>query len=262
MQNLFPGDSYDTPPESKRDFIDRYLSFGGRWSFYIRNFFIFYCTGRCGRDGTLDAATQVYYSNKNIRLVEKCGGKIHLRGLNHLSEVAGPVMLIGNHMSLLETALFHAIARPRRDFTFVIKESLLKVPYFGNIMRSLGAIAVGRQNPRDDLRVVLEEGLKTLEGGRSIVLFPQSTRSAEFDPRKFNTIGIKLAKKAGVPVIPFALKTDFLSNGVIFKDLGPIRRNEEVYFEFGPPMSVEGDGKKEHQATIDFIVERLARWRR
>lgn len=108
------------------------------------------------------------------------------------------MVLIGNHMSLLETALFHAVAREYLDFTFVIKQSLLTVPFFRDIMRSLGAIPVGRENPRDDLRAVLGDGKKVLESGRSIIIFPQSTRSETFDAAKFNSIGIKLAKSAGV----------------------------------------------------------------
>jgi len=260
MQNLFPNDSYDTPDNMKRDSFDKYLSFGSRWYFYLRNFYIFFQSGNCGKRGELTGERQVFYSNKNIRLIERCGGKIHLRGLNNLSKVDGAVMLIGNHMSLLETAIFHAIVRPRRDFTFVIKEGLLKVPFFGNIMRSLDAIAIGRANPRDDLKIVLTRGKEILLSGRSIILFPQSTRSEVFDPRKFNSIGVKLAKNAGVPVIPFALKTDFLGNGKYLKDFGPIRRDHDVYFEFGEPINVTGDGKETHQQVIAFVKSRLSSW--
>jgi len=260
MQNLFPDDSYDTPTALRRDFCDHYLCGGSRWYFYLRNFYIFFQSGNCGKRGQLTGERQVFYSNKNIRLIERCGGRIHLRGLNHLSAVDGPVMLIGNHMSLLETAIFHSIVRPRRDFTFVIKEGLLKVPFFGNIMRSLDAIAIGRANPRDDLRIVLTRGKEVLQSGRSIILFPQSTRSESFDPRKFNSIGIKLARNAGVPVIPFALKTDFLGNGKWLKDFGPLRRDHDIYFEFGEPMPITGDGKENHQQIIAFIKSRLQSW--
>ena len=71
----------------------------------------------------------------------------------------------------------------------------------------------------------------------------------------------KLAKAANVPIIPTALKTDFLGNGKLCKDLGPIHRDKEIYFEFGEPiMSVEGSGKKEQQQVIDFIISRLKAW--
>ena len=259
-QYLFAGDAYDTPESMRKSMLYR-LSLGSRWYFYLNNFGIFARTGRCGRRGRLDKERQIYYSNKNFRLVEKCGGRIHLRGLENLRDVSGePVVLIGNHMSLLETALFHAVAREYLDFTFVIKQSLLTVPFFRDIMRSLGAIPVGRENPRDDLRAVLGDGKKVLESGRSIIIFPQSTRSETFDAAKFNSIGIKLAKSAGVRVLPFALKSDFLGNGKYFRDMGPVRPKRGVYFEFAPARAVEGNGQALQQEIIGFIQSRLASW--
>ena len=259
-QYLFAGDAYDTPESMRKSMIYR-LSLGSLWYFYLNNFGIFARTGRCGRRGRLDKERQIYYSNKNFRLVEKCGGRIHLRGLENLRDVSGePVVLIGNHMSLLETALFHAVAREYLDFTFVIKQSLLTVPFFRDIMRSLGAIPVGRENPRDDLRAVLGDGKKVLESGRSIIIFPQSTRSETFDAAKFNSIGIKLAKSAGVRVLPFALKTDFLGNGKYLRDMGPVRPKRGVYFEFAPARAVEGNGQALQQEIIGFIQSRLASW--
>ncbi len=258
---LFEGDSYDTPPDVPKSLLYR-LMLGSRWYFYFYNFGIFCRTGRCGRRGELTCERQIFYSNQNLRLVERCGGKVHIRGLDHLRALNGkPVVLIGNHMSLLETALFHSVARGLLDFTFVIKQSLMEVPFFRDIMNSLGAIPIGRANPRDDLKAVFEEGGKLLVAGRSIIIFPQSTRSEEFDPEKFNSIGIKLAKRAGVPVLPFALKTDFLGNGKRFRDLGPVRPEREVWFEFGAAREVEGNGQALQAEIIDFIRGRLDDWR-
>ncbi len=260
--NLFAGDSYDTPADAKRCWADR-LFLGSRWYFYWKNFMIFSRSGRCAKRGELDGEHQIFYSNQNIKLIEECGGRIHLRGLDKLRALNGrPVVLIGNHMSLLETAVFHAIIRPYMDFTFVIKAALLDVPHFGDIMRGIGAIDVGRDNPREDLKTVLTRGKETLDSGKSVIIFPQSTRSVVFDPSKFNSIGIKLAKNAGVPIVPFALKTDFLSNGKLVRDLGPINRDKDVWFEFADPVEVTGNGKEAQQSIIDFIQSRLACWNR
>lgn len=261
-ENLFPQDSYDTPSDAPHCWQDR-LCCGGRWYFYWKIFLIFSRSGRCGRRGELDAAHQIYYSNQNIRLIESCGGRLHLRGLDHLRALNGrPVVLIGNHMSLLETAVFHAIVRPHLDFTFVIKSALMDIPHFGDIMRAIDAIQVGRDNPREDLKIVLTEGRKRLEAGRSVIIFPQATRSAEFHPEKFNSIGVKLARAAGVPIVPFALKTDFLANGRWIRDLGPIHRENDVWFEFAPAMDIAGAGKEELQWVIDFIQDRLKEWKK
>ena len=107
----------------------------------------------------------------------------------------------------------------------------------------------------------MTEGKRLLEEGRSIIIFPQSTRSEEFNPEKFNSIGIKLVKSAGVPVVPFALKTDFLGNGKYFRDLGPVRPKRQVWFEFAPARQVEGNGQTTQQEIIDFIQSKIADWK-
>lgn len=259
VNNLFPGDTYDTPP-GRRGILDRLL-LGCRMHFYVRNFWIFTLTGICAKMGNLDQERQVHYSNGNFKLTEACGGIVHLRGLDYLRQLNGqPVVFMGNHMSLLETAIFHAIIRPHVDFTFVIKESLLKVPFFGWIMQALKAIPVGRSNPRDDLKMVLKAGPELLKSGKSIILFPQATRTREFNSGSFNSLGVKLAKSAGVPVVPFALKTDFIGDDGFFRDLGPLHREREIYFEFGPPMQIDGNGKEELEICTQFTASCLEKW--
>jgi len=258
---MFGGmDAYDTPAGRGRA-LGFNLMLRSRWYFYLRNFGIFMRSGRCAAKGLLDGPRQIHYSNGNIRLVEDCGGTVHLRGLDHLRALEGrPAVIIGNHMSLLETAALHAIIREYVDFSFVIKESLLQVPYLRDILRCLGAIPVTRHNPREDLKTVLTEGKKLLSSGRSMIVFPQSTRTRTFEPEQFNSIGVKLAKSAGVPVVPMALKTDFLECGKLVRDLGPIHPERPVRFEFGPAMAVEGNGQEQQQRVLDFIGAAFARW--
>ena len=259
---MFHGlDSYDTPDNHPVSLMFK-LMFKSRWYFYLRNFGTFVKSGRCAAKGKLDKDNQIHYSNDNIRLIEDCGSKVHLRGLDHLRELNGrPIVLIGNHMSLLETASLHAIIREYVDFGFVVKESLLHTAYIKDILNALGALGVSRTNPREDLKKVLTEGKKVLQNGRSMIVFPQHTRTREFDREQFNSIGVKLAKSAGVPVVPMALKTDFLENGKLIRDLGPIRPEREVYFEFGPAMEIEGNGQAQQEYIENFITDAFARWK-
>ena len=253
-------DRYDTPENHPVSLAFK-LMFKSRWYFYFRNFGTFIRSGRCAAKGKLDKDMQIHYSNENIRLVVDCGAKLRLRGLDNLRALNGqPVVVIGNHMSLLETASLHAIIREYVDFAFVVKESLLETPYMKDILKALGAIGVSRVNPREDLKKVLTEGRKVLESGRSMIVFPQSTRTKNFDREQFNSIGIKLAKSAGVPVVPMALKTDFLENGKFIRDLGPLFPERDVRFEFGQAMNIEGNGQLQQQAVEDFIAAAFERW--
>jgi len=255
----FTGDTYKTPADRKF-FLFNYLMLGTRWAFYLRNFYVYYVTGRAGAKGLLDEEMQAACSYQNMRVAEGCGARIHVNGLDNISKPEGPVILIGNHMSLLETAVMSAFVTPRKPAIFVVKQALFNIPIFGDIMRGMGNIGVDRGNARDDFKKVMSEGEKKLSEGKSIIIYPQSTRAAKFDPSKFNSIGVKLAKKTGASIIPFALKTDFLENGKWVKDLGPVRRKKTVYFEFGEPIVVEGNGKAEHQHIVDFVQENIAKW--
>ena len=163
-------------------------------------------------------------------------------------------------MSTLETFLLPGLICPRKPSSFVVKKELVESFYFGPIMKGTLPIVVGRHNPMDDLRVILSEGASKLKSGRSVIVFPQHTRSVQFKPNEFNSVGIKLAKKAEVMVIPMAVKTDFWGNGKVVKDFGKVNRAKDVYIEFGEPMTVDGNGKEPHQKIVDFIKSRLTKW--
>ncbi|HTU03505.1 MAG TPA: lysophospholipid acyltransferase family protein, partial [Candidatus Sulfotelmatobacter sp.] len=129
-----------------------------------------------------------------------------------------------------------------------------------HVMRSRDPIVVGRVNPREDLKAVLEGGAERLARGVSIVVFPQTTRTPVFDPAEFNTIGVKLAKRAGVPVVPLALKTDAWGEGRLIKDLGRIDPSKTVHFAFGAPRCIAGRGSEEHEEIVRYISAHLAAW--
>jgi len=104
-------------------------------------------------------------------------------------------------------------------------------------------------------------GMELLSKGISIIIFPQSTRSLEFKPEEFNSLGVKLARKAGVDVVPVAVKTDFWGHGKLIKELGKIDHNKPIHIRFGDPFRVTGNGKEENQKIIDFIQTALKEWK-
>jgi 1-acyl-sn-glycerol-3-phosphate acyltransferase len=199
-------------------------------------------------------------SLETLRALERVGVTVDVSGMNHFKSIDGPCVFIGNHMSTLETFVLPTLIAPVKEATFVVKQSLVDYPVFRYVMRSRDPITVGRSNPRDDLRAVLEGGAEKLKTGVSIIIFPQTTRTAVFDEEQFNSIGIKLAKKAGVPVVPIALKTDAWGNGRLLKDFGKIDPSKKVHFSFGKPLMIQDRGVEEHQEIIRFITGKLKEW--
>lgn len=195
-----------------------------------------------------------------FRLIEKIGGRFHIRGMENIVKGDEPVVFISNHMSTLETMVFPGLIAPHRKTTFVVKESLVRHPLFGAVMRSRDPIVVGRIDPRKDFETVMTQGSELLSKGISIIIFPQSTRSSIFNPEEFNTLGVKLAKKAGVQVVPVAIKTDFWGNGKIIKEIGKLDHSKPIHIKFAEPFAITGSGKEENQRIITYITENLERW--
>jgi 1-acyl-sn-glycerol-3-phosphate acyltransferase len=195
-----------------------------------------------------------------FRLIEKIGGKFHISGMENIAKSNEPVVFVSNHISTLETMVFPSLIAPHRDVTFVVKESLVKHPLFGPVMRSREPVIVGRTDPRKDFEIVMTQGVDLLSRGISIVIFPQSTRSDVFKPEEFNSMGVKLAKKAGVNVVPVAIKTDFWGNGKVIKEIGPLNHLIPIMIKFGEPFAISGNGKEENQKIIDFITGNLKEW--
>ena len=256
----FNNDSYDTPENVPRHLGDKLSMGSGLYFYYYRFLRLIYHTNRIIKKGKFSNEEWCNSSYYNIDTLEGCGAKLHLRGLDNIRKTNGPVVFISNHMSTLETFTLPGIICPIKPSSFIVKQSLIDNRIFGRIMRATLPIAVTRTDPVKDYKTVIRDGKKLLASGRSIIVFPQSTRGPEFIPEEFGSIGIKLALKANVPVIPIALKTDFWGNGKHIKDAGPINRDKEVYFEFGPAIEVEGNGKSEHQKIISFIQQKLNEW--
>lgn len=252
-------DVYRTDPAAPLWWRARLLPLS-RWMFYGPIMNIVWRASRLAQRGLLDDEAWRNSSAEVLRVVESLGGQVEVEGLEHLRALTGPAVIVGNHMSTLETFLLPGFVVPYGPVTFVVKESLLRYPVFGHVMRSRDPVAVGRTNPREDLRAVLDGGEQRLAKGVSVIVFPQTTRSRHFDPTHFNSIGAKLAGRAGVPLIPLALRTDAWGIGRRLKDFGPVDMSRPVRFRFGPPLTPDKRGAAAHQQTVEFIQEALESW--
>lgn len=258
-RRLLETGSYSTPDPPVRRVSDHLFGRFSLW-YYLRLVSIIRWGSRTAIDGTYPLIPWAVDGYGVMRVVEACGGKVSVSGAEHLKNLPRPPLLVANHMSMLETILLPAIVNTFYDLSVVIKESLTRYPLFGVIMRSVHPIIVTRANPREDLKSVLRKGTEALQAGRSVLIFPQATRSIPLMPDKFNSLGVKLARRAKVPLVPVALKTDFHGVGRIIRDAGRIDRRKPIHFAFGPPITVEGNERSAHQQVIDFIGKKLVSW--
>jgi len=250
-------DVYKTPPEKKGRFI-----FNPAFQFYVNLIRILSYSNLLARKNLFDRYSFVKMSELIMDQLERVGIQFEINGMDNLRSFEGPAVFIGNHMSTMETAILPRIVGPVKPLVFVTKEQLNSTLLFGPINSARYPITVGRENAREDLMQVMTQGAERLKDGRSIILFPQRTRSSIFDVKNFNSLGIKLAKRNNVPVVPIALLTDAWANGKFIKDLGKIDTSKKAFLTFGKPIAISGNGAEQHQEVINFITSHLKEWGR
>lgn len=255
---LFEKDSYITSsrgvrPKGKLPFFKKVL-------FYIKFISLVLKTRKAVVKRNAGTGYVAENCEKIVALCESVGAEINITGLDNIRNIEGGAVIAANHMSTIETLLFPAILNNIKKQVYVVKKSLVTGWVFGPIMRLYDPIALERDNPRIDLNKVLTEGTKALKEGKSVILFPQGTRSKNFDPGSFNSLAVKLAKIAGAKVIPCALKTDFWENGKTISTIGDIYPERTIYFAFGKPETIERSGKNEQKRIVDFIDQKFKTW--
>jgi len=111
----------------------------------------------------------------------------------------GPFLMISNHQSLFDIpALFVSLQIP---FRVVAKRELFWIPVFGWALGLAGFIPVDRG--RHDRAVAsLGRAAERLNGGLSVLMFAEGTRSADGHLRPLKKGAFHLAQQTGVPILP------------------------------------------------------------
>lgn len=252
-------DRYETPPTRRRTWLAR-ISPWPELAFYLPILRIVVRSSRLAQRGLYGPEAWVRESLNIIDAMEGVGMRLTVEGMDHLKQVPGPAVFVANHMSTLETFVLPSVIQPVKPVTFVVKDSLINYPIFGAVMRSRDPVVVGRKNPREDLVAVLSGGEQRLRAGTSIVVFPQGTRFAAVEASQFNTLGAKLAVRAGTPLIPVALETLAWGTGKRLKDFGKVDPGRPVRIRIGPPLVPSGKGAEAHDAAVRFILDTLVGW--
>lgn len=193
-----------------------------------------------------------------VNFIESRGGICHIDGLEIFRKEKGPFVILGNHMGMIETIFpFYFADIP---LSYVVKNSLIRTPVFNKVLGGCEPIGLTRKNIGKDLRTLMEEGQKKLAAGRSVVLFPAGSRYFDFDKAKFNALGLRLSRAAGVPMVSLAVKTDFIGRGRLMSYIGKIDSSKEIHLSFGKPIEPGKAGKDAHFAVIEEISAKLKNW--
>ncbi len=130
-----------------------------------------------------------------------CGIRLDVRkaGSFHPNK---PHVFVSNHLSYLDIpVLFRVIPS---NLYFIAKNEIKRLPFIGQYMMATGMIFVNRDN-RHQAIVSLKKAARLVSKGKSVLMFPEGTRSRDGKVKSFKKGPFHLAIDANVGVIPVAI---------------------------------------------------------
>ena len=114
----------------------------------------------------------------------------------------GAAMVCCNHSSMADPFLV-ALAFGKNGHVHIIaKVEIFKIPIVSQLLRKLRMISVDR-GVLDG--TTIKSALGYLKNNEKVIIFPEGTRVAQDDSTSAKTGAVKLAERAGVPVLPIYL---------------------------------------------------------
>lgn len=138
-------------------------------------------------------------------LLKAAGVRVTYHGRERAQEHE-PCIFIANHQSAVDVVVMIGLVPP--STRFVAKQELFRVPFLGWALAASGCVAIDRGNRAEAIRS-LSVAARKIRDGRSVVLFPEGSRSRDGNLAPFKKGAFHLGVQSGVPVVPVAIIGSF-----------------------------------------------------
>ncbi|MCU7959314.1 MAG: 1-acyl-sn-glycerol-3-phosphate acyltransferase [gamma proteobacterium symbiont of Bathyaustriella thionipta] len=153
---------------------------------------------------------------------------------------------LSKHQSAWETIAFRSLL-PHTQI-WVLKKELMSVPFFGNALKRFRVIAIDRSSGRRAVKQIVEQGTAELDAGHCVIIFPEGTRVAPGERKRYGVGSALLAAKSGYPVIPIAHNA-----GVFWGRRGLKKYPGVIQLVMGEPIATKG-------RKADAILKDVENW--
>ncbi len=180
-----------------------------------------------------------------------CRLEYRVEGLENIP--SEPHVAYWKHASAWETFAQFLVGPPK---VIVLKHELMFIPFFGWGLRLLHSIAVDRGAGASAVNQVVQQGRSRLADGLSILIFPEGTRVAAGETRRYGVSGALLASRVGCKIVPIAHDA-----GYYWPRRGLLKRPGMIRVVVGPPIEAAGRDPREindeAQAWIEATIRRI-----
>jgi 1-acyl-sn-glycerol-3-phosphate acyltransferase len=181
-----------------------------------------------------------------------CGISHEIRGRENLP--ATPCIVAAKHQSAWDTLAFLTFLN---DAAYVIKKELTRIPVYGWLLTKAAMVPVDRSAGAKALRTMVRTARTRLAEGRSVVIFPEGTRTAPGAHRHYHPGVAALYAQLAVPVVPVAL-----NSGLFWPRRAFIKRPGRIVVEILPPIPPglsRGDFMRRLESAIEEASARLCK---
>jgi 1-acyl-sn-glycerol-3-phosphate acyltransferase len=174
-----------------------------------------------------------------------CGLSYSVQGLENIPP--GAHISMWRHSSAWETIAQASIFPPQ---SWVLKRELMWIPMVGWAVHCLKPIAINRKAGASAVNQVVEQGRRRLADGYWILIFPEGTRVAEGERRKYGISGALLAARAGCKIVPVAHDA-----GRYWPRRGWLKRPGVIQVRIGPAIDAAGRDPRELNDEVRAWIE-------
>ncbi|MEO5338156.1 MAG: 1-acyl-sn-glycerol-3-phosphate acyltransferase [Magnetospirillum sp. WYHS-4] len=158
----------------------------------------------------------------------------------------GPVLIASKHQSAWDTAIFLLLIDSP---VYIIKQELFGIPLWGWYARRYGNIGVDRKAGGSALKKMAAGSVAVLESGRSVVIFPEGTRTAPGARQPYHPGIASVYTRIEAPVVPVAL-----NSGLFWGRRTFMKKPGRVLLEFLPPIP-KGLERRAFMAELENRIE-------
>lgn len=156
-----------------------------------------------------------------------------------------------NHLSYYDTPVL--FAKLPFQFRIFAKQSLWKAPFVGWYLKRSGQVPIDAHSTRSAIAGLLR-GVRTLQAGMPLVLFPEGGRAAHGNMTPFQSGAAFMAIKAQVPLVPLALIGTYELLPIHVYHITP----RPISIVVGHPISTEGKTARDADALTQQVFAEIS----
>jgi 1-acyl-sn-glycerol-3-phosphate acyltransferase len=177
--------------------------------------------------------------------------KVEARGLENVLHDR-PQIFVSNHQGYFDIfALMGYLPVQVRWFS---KRVLFWIPFMGWTMSAARFISIDRSDKKAAFKALME-AVQVVKKGRSVIIFPEGTRTPDGEIREFKKGSLILAQRSSAPIVPVSISGSF----DVIKKNSFVFRPGKIVVTIGKPIETTNLDKKEKEHLMEKVREEIVR---